>query len=56
VPDTPAAALCPDCKQPVKLRKRQGTYHWRHVRVPRNGCTLLPLAAGPIADSDLIKV
>ena len=51
-PDAPATALCPDCKQPVKLRRHQSTYYWRHVRVPRGGCTLSPVAAKPVANGD----
>ena len=51
-PDAPATALCPACKQPVKLRRHQSTYYWRHVRVPRGGCTLSPVAAKPVVNGD----
>ena len=37
-PDAPAMATCPNCGGPVKLRKRRGTYFWRHVELPRGGC------------------
>jgi len=37
-PDAPATATCPNCSGLVKLRHRQGTYFWRHVELPREGC------------------
>jgi hypothetical protein len=36
--DAPAMATCPGCGGQVKLRNRQGTYFWRHVELPREGC------------------
>ncbi len=36
--DAPAMATCPNCGGHVKLRKRRGTYFWRHVELPRDGC------------------
>jgi hypothetical protein len=38
--DAPVMATCPGCGAQVKLRNRQGTYFWRHVELPRNGCHL----------------
>ena len=37
-PDAPVMATCPGCGGQVKLRQRQGTYFWRHVELPREGC------------------
>lgn len=37
-PDAPATATCPHCGGAVKLRSRQGTWFWRHVRRPIGGC------------------
>lgn len=37
-PDAPALAACPRCRSVVKLRRRQGTFFWQHVRLPRGGC------------------
>jgi hypothetical protein len=37
-PDAPVLATCPNCGDQVKLRNRQGTYFWRHVELPREGC------------------
>ena len=37
-PDGPAMASCPKCGGQVKLRKRRGTYFWRHVELPLSGC------------------
>jgi hypothetical protein len=37
-PDAPAMATCPGCGGQVKLLNRQGTYFWRHVEFPREGC------------------
>ncbi len=37
-PDAPATAICLDCGGLVKLRSRQGTYFWRHVRLPPGSC------------------
>jgi hypothetical protein len=37
-PDAPVVATCPNCGGQVKLRNRQGTYFWRHVELPRDGC------------------
>lgn len=36
--DAPAMATCPNCGGQVKLRRRRGTYFWRHVELPREGC------------------
>jgi len=36
--DAPLRAMCPDCGGIVKLRSRQGTYFWRHVELPLEGC------------------
>ena len=36
--DAPLTATCPDCGGIVKLRSRQGTYFWRHVELPLEGC------------------
>jgi hypothetical protein len=30
--------ICPDCGGLVMLRSWQGTYLWRHVELPRDGC------------------
>ena len=37
-PNAPAMTTCPNCGGLVKLRNRQGTYFWRHVQLPRDGC------------------
>jgi hypothetical protein len=34
----PATAICPRCEGVVELRDRQGTYFWRHVKLPQGGC------------------
>lgn len=39
--------LCPSCGEPVELRHRRGTWHYRHVRGAGARC---PLRAKPVSD------
>jgi len=44
-PNTLKTATCPSCESVVELRCREGTYFWRHRRVPRGGCPGMQMQA-----------
>jgi hypothetical protein len=45
-PSAPSVASCPQCGHPVDLRRREGTWFWRHQRGAPLSCPARPNIIG----------